>query len=600
MISSADLRKKYLTFFEKKGHKLIQSASLIPENDPSVLFTTAGMHPLVPFLLGEPNPHGKRLCSVQKCVRTDDIDEVGDSWHLSFFEMLGNWSLGDYFKDEAITMSFELLTKGLGVQAKRFSVTCFGGDKDAPRDNEAALTWAKLGVEKNRIHFLPKSDNWWGPAGQMGPCGPDTEMFYHVKDVQEKNTEEFQKFCNQGLFCEVWNDVLMQYNKTAEGKFIDLAQKNIDTGMGLERMVAVLNGFNNVYEIDLLKPILEKVNSLSNVEKHIAQIHGRSARIITDHMRAAVMILGDDKGIAPSNVDQGYVLRRFIRRSIRHARILGIRGNFCKEIAKIVVDVMGDQYPELKRNSKRILEELDKEEEKFSTALENGTKHLERILQLLEKEHKKTLDAKTAFDLFQSFGFPLEITIEMCREHGFLVDIDGFENLMKAHQALSRKGAEQKFKGGLADHSEATTKLHTATHLLNQALREVVDPSIHQMGSNITPERLRFDFNWDKKLTDEQIKELEDWVNGVIKAEADVSFKIMAVEEAKKEGAQGEFEERYEGNVKVYTVAKGKKIYSKEICGGPHVKNTRELVSFKITKQEAVAAGVRRIKAVVG
>ncbi len=596
MISSAELKKKYLSFFEKKGHKRMPSASLLPENDPSVLFTTAGMHPLVPYLLGEPHPLGKRLCNFQKCIRTQDIDEVGDSWHLSFFEMLGNWSLGDYFKEEAITMSFEFLTKELKVPLERFSVTCFAGDKDAPRDEETARIWEKLGVAKNRIHFLPKKDNWWGPAGQTGPCGPDTEMFYHAKDIQEKSTEEFVKLSSTGPFCEVWNDVLMQYNKNENGRFEELKQKNVDTGMGVERMVATLNGADNAYACDTLAPILDKVISMSS--SGTAKTN-RDARIITDHIRAAVMILGDDKGVVPSNVDHGYILRRFIRRSIRHARMIGISGEFCTEIAKVAIDVMADSYPELRRNSKRIFEELKKEEEKFSVALENGTRQLEKELQLLEKSHQKILEGKSAFDLFQSFGFPLEITMEMCKEKGFDVDTIGFNALMEGHQALSRKGAEQKFKGGLADHSEASTKLHTATHLLNQALRVVVDPSIHQLGSNITPERLRFDFNWDQKLTDEQIKKIEEWVNGVIKAEADVSFEIMPLGEAKKIGAQGVFEERYELEVKVYTVSKGKTVYSREICGGPHVKNTKELGTFKIIKQEAVAAGVRRIKAIV-
>ncbi len=596
MISSAELKKRYLDFFQKRGHKIIPSASLIPENDPSVLFTTAGMHPLVPYLLGEPHPHGQRLCNVQRCIRTVDIDEVGDAWHLSFFEMLGNWSLGGYFKEEAIALSFEFLTKELKIPTERFSVTCFEGDRDAPRDEETARIWAELGVAKNRIHFLPKADNWWGPAGETGPCGPDTEMFYHVKDIQEKSTEEFLKLSSTGPFVEIWNDVMMQYNKTADGKFEELKQKNVDTGMGVERMVAVLNGADNAYACDTLAAILDRVISIS---APATAKTNRNARIVTDHIRAAVMVLGENKGVVPSNVDQGYVLRRFIRRAIRHARIIGIRGEFCNELAKVVIDVMGDSYPELRKNRARIFEELEKEEEKFSVALENGTKLLERELQLLEGSHQKILSAKSAFDLFQSFGFPLEITAEMCKEKGFSVDKEGFDSLMKAHQDLSRKGAEQKFKGGLADHSEETTKLHTATHLLNEALRQVVDPSIHQMGSNITKERLRFDFNYDKKLTDDQIKRIEDWVNDAIKAEADVSFAMMSIEEAKKQGAQGVFEAKYEKVVKVYTVSKGDRVYSREVCGGPHVKNTRELHHFKITKQEAVAAGVRRIKAVV-
>ena len=598
MIKSSELRSKYLEFFQSKGHKLIPSASLIPENDSSVLFTTAGMHPLVPYLLGEQHPNGKRLCSVQKCIRTGDIDDVGDSWHLSFFEMLGNWSLGDYFKEEVISMSFEFLTKVIGIPIERLSVTCFAGDSDAPRDEDAASIWERLGMPRSRIHFLGKSDNWWGPAGETGPCGPDTEMFYHSKDIQESSTEEFSKLSSHGgPFCEIWNDVLMQYNKGADGKFSELAQKNVDTGMGLERTAAVLNGSDNVYECDSISPILDKVILISNSG---TDRNDRNARIVTDHLRAAVMILGDDSKVVPSNVDQGYVLRRFIRRAITHARSLGINRRFCTDIAKVVVEVMGAQYPELVRNSERIFAELDIEEDKFSVALVNGIRLLERMLDSIKKSGSKRLDAKSAFDLFQSFGFPLEITIDMCKERGFEVDSDGFNVLMKEHQDLSRKGAEQKFKGGLADHSEETTKLHTATHLLNEALRRVVDPTIHQMGSNITAERLRFDFNYNSKLTDEQVSKIEEWVNMVINQHADVSFETMSVEEAKRLGAQGVFDDRYEERVKVYTIAKGETVFSREICGGPHVKNTGELVRFRITKQEPVAAGVRRIKAVVG
>ncbi len=597
MITAAELKGKYLNFFEQHGHKIIPSASLIPENDPTVLFTTAGMHPLVPYLLGESHPQGRRICSVQKCIRTGDIDDVGDAWHLTFFEMLGNWSLGDYFKQEAISMSFEFLTVILKIPSERISVTCFAGDSTAPLDIEAAQIWEKLGMPKSRIHFLPKKDNWWGPAGQTGPCGPDTEMFYHTKQIEERSTEEFLKLSDHGPFCEIWNDVLMQYNKNKDGGYEDLKQKNVDTGMGVERAVAALNNFDSVYECDTISPILDKVISLS--AKGTSR-DNRNARIITDHLRAAVMILCDEKGVVPSNVDQGYVLRRLIRRSIRHARLLSINGKFCKEVAMVVVSAMGNSYSEVRKNAQRAFEELEGEEEKFSAALENGTRHLDRMLKAQEESNQKSLDAKSAFDLFQSYGFPLEITAEMCKERGFSVDVDGFNNLMKIHQEISRKGAEQKFKGGLADHGEKTTMLHTATHLLNEALRQVVDLSIHQMGSNITSERLRFDFNYDKKLTDEQILLVEKWVNDAIDAQADVSFETMSLEEAKKLGAQGVFEERYEEKVKVYTIAKGSKIFSREICGGPHVKNTRELVHFKITKQESVAAGVRRIKAIVG
>ncbi len=621
MITCQELRKKYLDFFKSKGHVIIPSASLIPENDPTVLFTTAGMHPLVPYLLGEPHPEGKRLCDVQKCIRTGDIDDVGDSWHLSFFEMMGNWSLGDYFKKEIISFSFEFLTSKncLAIPLERLSVTAFIGDNDCPKDTETASTWENLGLNKSRIHFLPKEDNWWGPAGETGPCGPDTEMFYHVLDMQESSTEEFVKLNKQGKFCEIWNDVLMQYNKNKEGKYEEGKQKNIDTGMGVERTVAVLNGFTNAYEVDTLKPIFNKVLELSNrkgkTQNDLTDSEKKSARVITDHLRASVMILGDDKSITPSNVDQGYVLRKFIRRSIRHARLLGINEKFCKNVAIIVVSVMGKVYPEVEKNKERIYFELEKEEEKFSTALENGTKVLEKKLQFLGscsnakettkatafvgQSPNKQLNAKGAFDLYQSFGFPIEMTREMCAEKGFTVDEKGFENLLKEHQDLSRKGAEQKFKGGLADASIATTKLHTATHLLDAALRVIVNPNISQKGANITAERARFDFNAIEKLTDEQVKKVEDWVNNVIAQECEVVMEILPIEEAKKSGAHGVFDSKYGDKVKVYTIKKGNEIYSKEICGGPHVENTKGMGKFRIAKQEAVAAGIRRIKAVL-
>ncbi len=618
MITTKQLRQKYLDFFKSKGHAIIPSASLIPENDPSVLFTTAGMHPLVPYLMGEKHPLGKRLCNVQKCIRTGDIDDVGDAWHLSFFEMLGNWSLGDYFKKEAVEFSFEFLTKELKINSKRLSVTCFIGDKDAPKENEANKAWEKLGIEKNRIHFLPKEDNWWGPAGTTGPCGPDTEMFYHVKEIQEKNTQEFIKLNKSGEFCEIWNDVFMQYSKNADKKFIEMERKNVDTGMGLERTVAVVNGCDNAFEVDTIKPILEKVVSLAGKKySSLSKEELKSTRIITDHLRATVMILGDEKGIVPSNVDQGYILRRFIRRAIRHARLLGINGNFCKEVAEVAVKVMGEVYPEVKKNKERVFSELGKEEEKFSSALENGTKVLEKKLQFLGASKAglygsseaqaslgqasvKELNAKGCFDLFQSYGFPLEMTIEMCKEKGFSADSKGFEKLLKEHQELSRKGAEQKFKGGLADASEATTKLHTATHLLNEALRQIVRKDISQKGANINAERARFDFNADEKLSDEQVKKIEDWVNGVIQKNCDVVMEILSLDEAKKQGAHGVFDSKYGEKVKVYTV-KGKDgtIYSKEICGGPHVTTTKGMGQFKITKQEAVAAGVRRVKVIL-
>jgi alanyl-tRNA synthetase len=624
MITSIELRKKYLDFFKSKGHAIIPSASLIPENDPTVLFTTAGMHPLVPYLMGEKHPLGKRLCNVQKCIRTGDIDDVGDSWHLSFFEMMGNWSLGDYFKTEAVEMSFEFLTSKqyLAIPIERLSTTVFKGDSDAPREDTADKVWTKLGIASNRLHFLPKEDNWWGPAGITGPCGPDSEMFYHVEDIQEKSDDEFNLLNKQGKFCEIWNDVFMQYNKTAEGKYVPLAQQNVDTGMGVERTVSVLNGYNNAFEMDTLKPILEKVLEISGrkgkTQKDLSDAERKSVRIITDHLRTATMVLGDDKAVVPSNVDQGYILRRFIRRSIRHARLLGIQGNFCKSIAEVVVKIMGPVYSEVEKNKEFVYAELEKEEEKFSTALENGIKVLEKKLQYLgscseAKETTKStafvgqvpngpkqLNGKGAFDLFQSYGFPLEMTIEMCAEKGFTVDKKGFEDLLVQHQELSRKGAEQKFKGGLADAGETTTKLHTCAHLTLAALKDIVDSKIEQKGANITAERLRFDFNLDRKLTEEEIKKIEEWVNNAIKDECNVTMDILPLEEAKKQGAHGTFTSKYGDQVKVYTV-KGKNgtIYSKEICGGPHVTTTSGMGKYKIIKEESSSAGIRRIKAVL-
>jgi len=600
MISTIELRKKYIDFFKSKGHAVIPSASLIPENDPTVLFTTAGMHPLVPYLMGEKHPLGTRLTNYQKCIRTNDIDEVGDAWHLSFFEMLGNWSLGDYFKKEAIEYSFEFLTKELGIKKENFSVTCFAGDKDIPREDVANKVWESLGVEKHRIHFLPKEDNWWGPAGQTGPCGPDTEMYYHVKEIQEKSTEEFVKLNKEGTFCEIWNDVFMQYNKTQEGKYLELEKKNVDTGMGLERVVAVLNGYDNVYEVDTLKPILDGVIKLSEKKyETLTREELKSVRIITDHLRASVMILGDEKGIVPSNVDQGYVLRKFIRRSIRHARLIGINNSFTKNIAEIVVKIMGPIYPEIEKNKKRMYEEISKEEEKFSSTIENGTRVLEKKLHFLTNANIKELNAKGAFDLFQSYGFPIEMTTEICKEKGFTVDTNGFYELLQKHQELSRAGAEQKFKGGLSDDSEKTTKLHTATHLFSAALRKFVNPNCVQKGSNITTERARFDFNSEEKLTPEQIKQIEEWANMVIGKECEVTTEIMSVEEAKKSGAHGVFDSKYGDKVKIYTIQKNGEIFSKEICGGPHVTTTKGMGKFKITKQEAVAAGIKRARIVL-
>ncbi|MBI2130072.1 alanine--tRNA ligase [Candidatus Woesearchaeota archaeon] len=589
-LSSKDLKELYFKFFKEKGHKLIASASLIPEHDPTVLFTAAGMHPLVPFLIGQPHPQGKRLVNVQKCLRTDDIDEVGDPSHLTFFEMLGNWSLGDYWKKEAIEWSYEFLTdkKWLGIDQERISVTCFKGDNDAPKDEESAKIWLSVGIPKERIYFLPKKDNWWGPAGETGPCGPDSEMFYDTG--KEKCGSECKPGCSCGKYFEIWNDVFMQYNKTKEGKFEKLKQQNVDTGMGVERTAAVLQGKKTVYEIETFNPIIGKIKEIAKI-KEPNEDQMKSIRIVTDHIRAATFILGDEKAIAPSNVDQGYILRRFIRRSIRHGKLLGIEKEFLSELAKIAVELHKSDYKELEKNKGFILDELRKEDEKFRKTLENGLKEFEKII-----KNKKEIGGENAFLLFQSFGFPIEITAELAKEKNVSVDVTGFNKEFEKHQELSRIGAEKKFKGGLADSSEETTKLHTATHMLNQALRVVLGKKdIFQRGSNITPERLRFDFNFDRKLTDDELKKVEELINEKIKEALPVEREEMTVDDAKKKGAQGVFEHKYGEKVFVYSIGG----FSVEICGGPHVKNTSELGHFKITKEESSAAGVRRIKAVL-
>lgn len=579
----SDLKKKYFEFFEEKQHKLISSASLIPEHDPTVLFTTAGMHPLVPYIMGEPHTSGKRLVNAQKCIRTGDIDEVGDATHLTFFEMLGNWSLGDYWKKEAISWSFEFLTskKWLGLDKNKLSVTVFAGDKDAPRDEESAEIWKSLGIPEERIFYLPKKDNWWGPAGSTGPCGPDTEMFYDTG--KEKCGKGCKPGCSCGKYFEVWNDVFMQYNKTKDGKYVPLKQKNVDTGMGVERTATMLQKKKTVYDAEMFAPIIEKINSNSKTENE------RSARIIADHIKAAAFILAEKA--APSNLDQGYILRRLIRRSIRHFRILGIgKDNFSSDIAKVVIDMYGGDYPELKQNKNFILHELEEEEERFKKTLEKGLLEFNKII-----KREKKITGKGAFILFSSYGFPLEMTEELAREENLKIDKKEFEEEFRRHRELSRKGAEKRFRGGLADSSEESKRLHTATHLLNEALRKVISKDIVQKGSNITTERLRFDFNFERKLTEGEIKKVEDLVNQKIKEAIPVKRGEMSLEEAKKRHAQGVFKHKYTDRVSVYSVGD----FSVEICGGPHVENTKELGKFKITKEESSAAGIRRIKAVL-
>ncbi len=583
-----EIRQAYLDFFrDRHGHAVIKGASLVPENDPTVLFTTAGMHPLVPYLLGEPHPSGKRLCDVQRCVRTQDIDEVGDASHLTMFEMLGNWSLGDYFKEGAIAMSFQFLTEILGIPVGQLAVTCFAGDSDAPRDDEAAGIWRKLGIPDERIGFLPKAKNWWGPAGQTGPCGPDTEMFTWVGTGEPRGNPA----THEAEWMEIWNDVFMQYNKTAEGKYEPLAQQNVDTGMGLERAAAVLQGVPTVYDTDRMRPILDAVLALADA----ADPSLRHPRIIVDHIKAASFMIGD--GVTPSNVDQGYVLRRLIRRAIRSGRQLRIEhdGNFTPGIADAVIAQYGHVYPQLAKKAEEIRQALRAEEQQFGKTLKEGMKQFDRVV----LQAAKTVAGQDAFHLYDTYGFPLELTREMAAERGLSVDEEGFRTAFEAHQQKSRIGAEQKFKGGLADHSGETTKLHTATHLLNAALRKVLGDHVYQKGSNITAERLRFDFSHPDKMTPEQIAEVQRLVNEAIAADEPVSYHVTTVDGAKAEGAIGVFDERYGNEVKVYVVGDGKRTFSKEICGGPHVARTGMIGSFTIQKEESSSAGVRRIKAVI-
>ena len=589
-IKSYELREKYLKFFESKGHKIIPSASLIPENDPSVLFTTAGMHPLVPYLLGQKHPQGKRLCDVQKCVRTGDIDEVGDATHCTFFEMLGNWSLGDYFRKESINFSFEFLTKVLEIPVEKIAVTVFAGDEDCARDEEAADAWASLGIPRERIFYLPKANNWWY-AGATGPCGSDTEIF--IDTGKPACGEHCDPSCDCGKWVEIWNNVFMEFNRNADGKFEKLKQKNVDTGMGLERTICMLNGFKSVYETDLFAGAIAKISELAGKKYGEDEASTRAMRIIADHIRTATFLLGDENGIVPSNVDQGYVLRRLIRRSVRFARQLGIDGKSLVDIAKLYVEQYKGVYPELGINSEKIYDELDKEIEKFSKTLEDGIKQLDKVIQYLKGD---TVNGKTAFRLYDTFGFPIEMTVEICKEKGLNVDIEGYKLAQEEHIKKSQQGAEQKFKGGLADSSEMTTFLHTATHLLLASLKKVLhDDNIQQKGSNITPERLRFDFNFPRPLTDEEKQAVEDAVNDAIKRDIPVVCMEMPIEEARAKNAVGVFGSRYGEMVKVYQIGD----VDLQICGGPHAEHTGQLGHFKIEKEQSSSAGIRRIRATI-
>jgi alanyl-tRNA synthetase len=589
-MKAKELRQKYIDFFVSKGHAVIKSAPLVPDNDPTVLFTTAGMHPLVPFLLGEKHPLGTRLVNYQKCIRTGDIDEVGDPVHLTFFEMLGNWSLGDYFKKEAISYSFEFLTSSewLNIPLEKLAFSVFAGDDDAPFDEEAFGLWRSLGVPEQRIARLPKKDNWWGPAGQTGPCGPDTEMFYWTGEGDAPETFD----PSNKLWVEIWNDVFMQYSKTAEGKYEPLAQQNVDTGMGVERVAAVLQGKASCYETELFTPLFEKLDSIRGIEKPAERCD--SERIVVEHSRAATFMMAD--GVTPGNVDQAYVLRRLIRRAVREARKLGVTDKFTDAMAQVVIDNYSDVYPELSQNAASIIEEFQREEAQFAHTLEKGTREFEKLIEKVPAHiQNKVVSGKNAFFLYETYGFPLELTEEMAAEKGFTVDKKGFDKAYEKHQEMSRKGAEQKFKGGLADNSEATANLHTATHLLHEALRRVLGDHVAQKGSNITADRLRFDFSHDEKMTKEQISEVEEIVNNAINDDLEIKCQEMSVEEAKSQNAIGLFGDRYGELVKVYSVGD----FSKEICGGPHASRTGSMGRFKIKKEESSSRGVRRIKAVL-
>lgn len=590
-LNAQQLREMYLKFFEDKGHKIIPSASLIPENDPSVLFTTAGMHPLVPYLLGEKHPAGNRLTDVQKCVRTGDIDEVGDNSHLTFFEMLGNWSLGDYFNQESIGFSYEFLTGKdyLDIPVERLAVTVFAGDEDCPRDQSSADRWQELGLSKDKIFYLPKKHNWW-IAGKTGPCGPDTEMF--IDRGVEPCSPECSPACDCGKYLEIWNNVFMQYYKNEDGTYSKLKQKNVDTGMGLERTLCILNGVESVYDTELFTEAKQEIFNLTGVTYGQSEEATKAYRIILDHVRTATFLIGDTKGIVPSNVDQGYVLRRLIRRAVRFGRNINLPEGSLSKIAACYVEKYKLAYPELLENQDKIYQELNKEEEKFSKTLTDGLKEFNKVVTHIQGN---VFPGKTAFRLYDTFGFPLEITQELAKEQGFTVDVEGYNNAFSEHQKKSSVGSEQKFKGGLADQSQQTARLHTATHLMQAALKKVLDPSVSQKGSNITTERLRFDFNFDRPMTKEEIAEVENLVNYAISQNVPITMEEMTAAEAKASGAVGVFDSRYGERVKVYTMGE----FSKEICGGPHAATTGELGKFHIVKEQSSSAGIRRIKAVL-
>lgn len=584
-MNAIDIRNKFIEYFIQKEHKVVSGSPVVPENDSSVLFTTAGMHPLVPFLLGEEHPQGKRLVDFQKCIRTDDIEEVGDDIHITFFEMLGNWSLGEYFKEDAIKMSYDFLVNWLHLDPDRLSVTVFEGDEDSPKDVEALNIWQSLGIKDDSIFCYGKKHNWWGPAGQTGPCGPDTEIFYD--SLKPKCSEDCSPACKCGKYWEIWNNVFMQYNKSINGSYSALNQKNVDTGMGLERITAIVEGKRDIYQTELFSSIVDDIRTVSKTCDEI------STRIIADHIRASCFIIID--GITPSNIDQGYILRRLIRRTIRRMRKIGIDPDYITQLGLTTIESLNQMYKELEQNKERILSILTEEKEKFIITLEKGERKLFKVIEEYKRDFCNVIDAKTVFNLYDTFGFPPEITNELADENGMTIDLEGFNELYKRHQELSRQGAIQKFKGGLVDNTAETTALHTATHLLHKALQLVLGDDVKQKGSNITKERLRFDFSYSQKMTTEELQRVEEIVNDIASQSVPVICEDMLLQKALELGAEGLFTSKYGESVKVYSIGR----FSKEICGGPHVHNTSDLGRFKILKEEGVASGIRRIKAIL-
>ena len=600
-MNANELRSKYIEFFKSKNHVEISGQSLIPENDPSVLFTTAGMHPLVPYLLGEKHPAGTRLTDYQKCVRTGDIDEVGDPSHLTCFEMLGNWSLGDYFKKDSIAYSYEFLTSKdwLALDPRKISVTVFAGDDNAPRDEDAANFWKAVGMPEDKIAYLPASDNWWA-AGPTGPCGPDTEIFYWVGEGLPPAGSN--KGTDSANWMEIWNNVFMQFNRVDEKTLVPLPKQNVDTGMGLERTNCILQGKTSVYLTEVFQPIIQKIGELAG-----GYVYGtdeekdKSVRIIADHSRSSVFILGDQKGVTPDRVGAGYVLRRLIRRAVRHGMKLGIDKDFMAEVASVVVENFKNAYPELEQNSAKVYKELTAEEAKFRQTLKKGEAEFQKMLPNLMKNPKKIISGKVAYNLYETYGYPLELTQELGAENGFTVDVEGFKEAERKHQEASKTAEAGKAKGGIAEQSEAATKYHTATHLLQQALVTVLGPQVSQKGSNINAERMRFDFTFERPMTPEEIKKVEAIVNEKIKEDLPVTMEVMPLADAQAAGARALFTNKYGEDVKVYTIGRDVKNdwFSKEVCGGPHVQHTAQIGDFKIEKEQSSSAGVRRIRATI-